>query len=350
VCFNSIASLYRDSYPQIIGHAGASGYLPESSLIGYDLAANLGADYSEPDLVLSSDNIFFAFHDLTLEGTTNVADLFPPSRQETFVIEGQAITGYYAVNFTAAEIKSLRIRQRFDNRSTLYNWVFTPPSLQDIMEWQINHYEVSTRLVGIYPELKHPDFYNEIGYHMEDLLINQLEDGGYHVRPGDISTPRDLRQVVPVAIQCFKAGSLKYLSTITSVPLVQLVGVSDAKPTPLSVWNPLVLDEIATYAQAASPDKKIFTADWGTSFSEAREMMSWARERGLEVVPWSFQQEQQYISDQFEGDAHREVQFYYGCLGVSGIFHEFPDYAREVVDACKLKGGDGCLSQCQERF
>ena len=65
--FNIVSTISRVAYPQIIGHAGASGYVPESSLIGYDLAANLGADYSEPDLVLSSDNIFFAFHDLTLE-------------------------------------------------------------------------------------------------------------------------------------------------------------------------------------------------------------------------------------------------------------------------------------------
>lgn len=351
--FNDIASLSRSSYPQIIGHAGASGYVPESSLIGYDLAANMGADYSEPDLVLSSDNVFFAFHDLTLEGTTNVADLFPSSRQETFVIEGKAITGYYAVNFTAAEIKTLRIRQRFEDRSTLYNWAFPPPTLQDIIDWQINHYATSNRLVGIYPELKHPDFYNEIGYPMEELLVEQLEAGGYHVRPEDTETPRNLTQVVPVAIQCFKAGNLKYLSTITNVPLVQLVGVSEEKPTPLAVWNPVVLDEIATYAQAVSPDKKIFTTDWGTSFAEALKMMSWARDRGLEVVPWSFQQEQQYISDQFEGNAHREVQFYYGCLGVSGIFHEFPDYAREVVDACKAGGeetAESCRSQCREHY
>jgi hypothetical protein len=98
--FNAVAELTRQAYPQVIGHAGASGYVPESSLIGYDLAANLLADYSEPDLVLTKDNYFIASHDLTLEGTTNVGDLFPASRMSTFVIEGVAITGYYAINFT----------------------------------------------------------------------------------------------------------------------------------------------------------------------------------------------------------------------------------------------------------
>ena len=93
--FNLIASLSRDAMPQVIGHAGASGYVPESSLIGYDLAANLLSDYSEPDLILSKDSYFIANHDLTLEGTTNVADLFPSSRMETFTIEGKSITGIY---------------------------------------------------------------------------------------------------------------------------------------------------------------------------------------------------------------------------------------------------------------
>jgi glycerophosphoryl diester phosphodiesterase len=154
---NNVATVSRDAYPQVIGHAGASGYVPESSLQGYDLAANLLADYSEPDLVLTKDGQFVAFHDLTLDGTTNVAS-YPEyvDRISTFVVEGSAITGYYAINFTLAEIQGLRLRQRFDTRTTLYDWMFIPPSLDDILSWQMANYNTTGRLVGIYPELKHP--------------------------------------------------------------------------------------------------------------------------------------------------------------------------------------------------
>jgi glycerophosphoryl diester phosphodiesterase len=277
--FNEVAELTRQAYPQVIGHAGASGYVPESSLIGYDLAANLLADYSEPDLVLTKDNYFIASHDLTLEGTTNVGDLFPAARMSTFVIEGVAITGYYAINFTLrwrlvviavelfmmtdmdgvlySEIKTLRIKQRFEGRSTLYNWIYSPPTLEEIIQWQLDHYAVSGRLVGIYPEIKHPDWYNEMGYRMEDLFIEVLKNAGYHYDINDSLTPRDLRSVVPIAIQCFKVPNLKYLATITNIPLVQLIGTSAEFPTPLMTWNEAVLDEVATYAQVASPGMRL---------------------------------------------------------------------------------------------
>jgi glycerophosphoryl diester phosphodiesterase len=342
--FNILADQQRESYPQIIGHAGASGYVPESTLIGYDLAANLLADYSEPDLVLTSDLHFIAMHDLTLEATTNVADLFPVSRQETFVVEGTAITGYYVVNFTLAEIKTLTVRQQFTGRSTLYDWLFAPPTLEEIINWQINHFTVSNRLVGIYPELKHPDWYSEIGFPMEQLLLQVLAKTGYHTN--DDLTPRNLRNVVPVAIQCFKEESLKILATLTNIPLIQLMGVSAEFPTPLSVWNEKHLDDIMTYAQAVGPDKKIFTTDWGTSVPQAILMRSWAKTRNLFVVPWSFQLEAKYIPLQFNGSAVNELRFFYGCLEVEGVFHEFPDHAREVVDECRKKDGGNCANMC----
>ena len=333
VSLNVIATISRSQHPQVIGHAGASGYVPESTLIGYNLAANLDADYSEPDLILTMDGEFIAMHDLTLEGTTNVLE-FPEyeNRKATFVIEGKAITGYYAINFTLAEIKSLRVRQRFDTRTTLFDWLFQVPTLDEIINWQLNIYNTTNRLVGIYPELKHPDWYNEMGYPMEDLLLEKLSMAGYLVSGED--TPRDLRSVVPVAIQCFKSSSLRYLAQRTNIPLVQLLGISAEAPTPDLVYNQKVLDAIMTYASAVAPDKKIFSTDMGTSVSKAMEMRKWAFDRNLYFIPWSFQQEEKYIPLQFNGDSVAELQFYYGCLQSSAIFHEFPDRAREVLDSC----------------
>jgi hypothetical protein len=126
---------------------------------------------------------------------------------------------------------------------------------------------------------------------------------------------------------------------------VQLIGTSTEFPTPLSVWNESILDDVMTYAQAVGPDKQIFTTDWGTSVPQALEMRKWAAERGLYVVPWSFQLEDKYIPLQFKGDSTKELQFFYGCLEVEAVFHEFPDHAREVVDSCR-KVNSHCLNLC----
>ena len=348
--YNLVASLQRDAQPQVIGHAGSSCYVPESSLIGYDLAANLLADYSEPDLILTKDSQFIASHDLTLEGTTNVASVYPSSRMETFVIEGKPIKGYYAINFTLDEIRTLTIKQRFVGRSTLYNWLYPMPTLDEIIDWQIDHYNNSKRLVGIYPELKHPDWYREQGYQMELLFLEKLKEKGYHTDINDLETPNDLNKVVPVAIQCFKAESLKLLSTLTRIPLVQLIGTSEQLPKPSDVWNEDILNNVMTYAQAASPDKHIFTTDYNVSVVEAIRMRKMAFDRQLQFVPWSFQLESQYIPKQFNNDPRRELQFFYGCLQSNAIFHEFPDFARAVKDECRNENNDkvdmGCYLQC----
>lgn len=262
------------------------------------------------------------------------------------------------------EIKGLRVRQRFEGRSKLYDWVFQIPTLSEIMEWQMSFYNSTGRLVGLYPELKHPDWYNSMvsavlariyveitnnvassqGYPMEDLFISAISNAGYHVNDSD--TPRDLTTVVPMAIQCFKNSSLKYLSTITNIPLVQLMGISNEQPDSASVYTEAILDEIMGYASAVGPDKKLFTTDWGVSVDRAVEMRSWAKDRGLQFTPWSFQEELQYIPDQFQGDASQEMLFYYGCLESTAIFHEFPDQARFIVAECEALESPSCLALC----
>lgn len=260
------------------------------------------------------------------------------------------------------------MRQRFEGRSSLYDWKFEVPTLGEIINWQISYFNATQRLVGIYPELKHPDWYNAMvskesflsslylvlnvklyqGYPMEDLLIAELASAGYHTN--DEGTPRDLSNVVPVAIQCFKNSSLKYLATISNIPLVQLMGISNEQPDSAAVYTESILDDVMTYASAVGPDKKLFTTDWGVGFPQAMRMRSWASSRGLFFVPWSFQQEVEYIPAQFEGDAKKEMLFFYACLQSTAIFHEFPDQAREVVAECQEQAekdqASSCLSLC----
>jgi glycerophosphoryl diester phosphodiesterase len=183
---------------------------------------------------------------------------------------------------------------------------------------------------------------------MEDLLLDQLAAAGYHVN--DSSTPRDLQSVVPVAIQCFKNSSLKYLASRTNIPLVQLMGISNEQPDKTAVFTEAVLDEVMGYAQAVAPDKAVFTEDWGASVQDSVRMRKWASDRDLLFTPWSFQQEQQYIPAQFGGSAKMEMLYYYACLQSTAIFHEFPDMAREVADICRremeIAGTSHCLKLC----
>jgi len=228
------------------------------------------------------------------------------------------------------------------------------PTIDEIIEWQISHFNNTNRLVGIYPELKHPDFYNSMGYPMENLLLQKLKEKGYHTDYDDINTPNDLNKVVPVAIQCFKSESLKLLSKLTKIPLVQLIGTSDELPYPSMVRNEKILNDVMTYAQAASPDKKIFTTDMNTTVEEAIIMRKWAFDRNLQFVPWSFQLENQYIPKQFNNSSREELQFFYGCLQSNAIFHEFPDFARAIKDECRSNNNNkidiGCLTQCPYLF
>lgn len=179
---------------------------------------------------------------------------------------------------------------------------------------------------------------------MEDLLLDQLVAAGYHVN--DSSTPRDLSAVVPVAIQCFKNSSLKYLSSRTNIPLVQLMGISNEQPDKAAVYTESVLDEVMSYAQAVAPDKALFTTDWGVSVEQAINMRKWATDRDLQFTPWSFQREAQYIPSQFSGSAEEEMLFYYGCLQSSATFHEFPDMAREIADRCRQEMANSQTKTC----
>ena len=181
---------------------------------------------------------------------------------------------------------------------------------------------------------------------MENLFLDQLAEAGYHIN--DPSTPHNLTQVVPIAIQCFKNSSLKYLAGRTKIPLIQLLGISNEQPDKSAVYTEEVLDEVMTYAQAVGPDKALFTTDWGVSVTQAIRMRKWAADRSLLFVPWSFQREQKYIPAQFNGSAAMEMLFYYACLSSTAIFHEFPDMAREIVDRCRKEMNTSRTGTCMK--
>lgn len=204
--------------PIVIGHRGASGYLPDHTLEGYAKAIELGADFIEPDLVATQDGVLIARHEPMLGGTTDVA-----SRPEfaayktTKVIDGVSTTDWFASDFTLAEIKTLRAIQPIAGRDQSYNGQFAIPTLQEVIDLAKAKSLETGRTIGIYPETKHPTFHQGLGLALEDRLVSTLSANGWNTANA------------PVYIQSFEVSNLKYLNTQTGIKLVQLIDADDVK-------------------------------------------------------------------------------------------------------------------------
>ncbi|MEJ7686229.1 MAG: glycerophosphodiester phosphodiesterase family protein, partial [Variovorax sp.] len=209
-----------DNAPLVIGHrGGANGYLPEHTLEAYALGIELGADYIEPDLVVTQDGYLIARHEPNLIDTTNVKDLPRfAERRRTVMLDGVATDGFFAADFTLAEIKQLRAVQSFPERDQAFNGKFQIPTLAEVIELAKRKSREEGRRVGIYPETKHPTYHQDIGLPLEDRLLAVLSAAGWNHRNA------------PVFIQSFETANLRYLRSKTSVRLIQLVDANDVKP------------------------------------------------------------------------------------------------------------------------
>ena len=163
--------------PIVIAHRGASGYRPEHTLAAYQLAIDMGADYIEPDLVSTKDGVLVARHENDISGTTNVAS-HPEfaSRKTTRVIDGVAITGWFTEDFTLAELKTLRAIERLPSlrpTNTAFDGLYQVPTLQEVIDL------AQANGVGIYPETKHPTYFDSIGLSPEEPLVRTLRANGW---------------------------------------------------------------------------------------------------------------------------------------------------------------------------
>jgi glycerophosphoryl diester phosphodiesterase len=285
--------------PVVIAHRGASGYRPEHTLAGYALAARMGTDYIEQDLVATKDGVLVCRHENEISGTTDVAD-HPEfaDRRTTKTIDGREHTGWFTEDLTLAELKTLRARERIPElrpRNTLYDGRDEVPTLGEVIE-------LATQLgVGIYPETKHPSHFRAIGLPLEEPLIAALE--GFEL---------------PVFVQSFEADSLQRVGERLDVPLVHLLA------------QPANFEEIATYAHAVGPRKEL--VDEG--FVEA------AHGAGLAIHPWTFRNENVFLPSELRssddpagyGDAFAEYERFL-ALGVDGLFTDNTDTAVEALSA-----------------
>jgi glycerophosphoryl diester phosphodiesterase len=212
--FNSL----NGQTPLVIAHRGASGDFPEHTLEAYRLAIYQGADFVEPDLAITSDGVLIARHEPMLDDTTNVAEVFGPERQSTKMLDGEAVTAYFAEDFTLEEIKQLRAVQPRDYRPQEFNGEFEIPTLQEVIELVQEVSAEVGRDIGIYPETKHPTFFDDQGLSLEEPLVQTLLDTGF--------TDRDR-----IFIQSFELANLLDLrnnilpaAELDNLQLVQLFG------------------------------------------------------------------------------------------------------------------------------
>lgn len=314
----------RDAYPQVISHRGASGYVPEHSIAAYQLAMDLKTDYVETDLVLSKDGIFHAMHDLTLDNTTNVADFADwANRKTTRTIDGSSMTGFFVSDFSSAELKQIRLKQRLYQRPTVYNLFFTIPTLDEIMETMQSNYNKTQRTVGLYIEIKKPSYSRGMGFDIERMLLDSLSAAGYHVYENDPLVPADMQQVNPIVYECFDRRSLEIMMGLSAIPQVLLLEKQSS-----DFWTPEAMKEIALIANGIGPEKSFLE---NATYAVAYDRVQMIYASGLRIHPWTFRADQD-IGVNFAGQFDNEEMYFYCCLGMDAVFTEFPDRARESID------------------
>ncbi|MEQ9484783.1 glycerophosphodiester phosphodiesterase [Coleofasciculus sp. F4-SAH-05] len=325
----------QKSRPLVIAHRGASGYRPEHTLAAYELAIQMGADYIEPDLVMTQDGVLMARHENEISGTTDVATR-PEfrDRQTTKMIDGQTVTGWFTEDFTLAELKTLRVKERLPHlRSTKLDGLFDIPTLVDIIELVQRQSAATGRMIGIYPETKHPTYFNAIGISLEEPLVNILNQYGL----GDRNSP--------VFIQSFETANLKALKQITDVSLVQLVNdtgqpydfiahpqhQNHSNRTYRDLITPQGLREIADYADAIGVNKRLIVPTRADGYLlPPTFLLDEAHAQGLQVHGWTFRNEAVFLAPDYQGNPELEYQQFYR-LGIDGLFSDFPDTALQVA-------------------
>jgi glycerophosphoryl diester phosphodiesterase len=208
----------------VIGHRGAAGYRPEHTLASYKLAARLGADFLEPDLVVTNDGVLVCRHEPEIGGTTDVAT-HPEfaSRKTTKMLDGDAVTGWFTEDFTLAELKTLRVAERLPlirQHNTLFNGRYQIPTFQELLDLRARLSDELRRTLGVYPETKHPTFFQRAGLPLEPRLLEILRRNGLNQRDA------------PVFVQSFEVTNLKQLREAGLRPVGEFVRHRD--PTPES--------------------------------------------------------------------------------------------------------------------
>lgn len=305
------ASAAAATRPIIIGHRGASGHRPEHTFAAYRLAAEMGADFIEPDLVSTKDGVLIARHENEIGGTTDVAERFP-ARKTTKTIDGQAITGWFTEDFTLAEIKTLRAKERLAFRSHAYDGRFEVATFEEVIALAQQLGKELGRPIGIYPETKHPTYFRGIGLPLEQKLLASLDTHGWN------------RKDAPVFIQSFESANLRALRPLTRVRLIQLVSTA-------ATLDAAGLKDIASYADGVGVEKRLIVpvgADG--ALGTPTDLVARAHALGLQVHVWTLRIDKEFLPAGYQGRAEAEFE-QFRALGVDGLFTDFPDVAARAL-------------------
>lgn len=348
--------------PLILGHRGAAGLRPEHTRASYELAIQLGANFIEPDLVPTKDGVLVARHEPNITDTTDVASRPEfASRRATKTIDGSVQTGWFAEDFTLAEIKTLRAVERLPFRDQSFNGQFQVLTFQEVIDIAKQASIDTGRTIGIIPETKHPSYFQSIGLPLEQKLVDALNANGY------------TGASAPVIVQSFEVANLKQLNALTDVRLVQLTDATDVLPNGTLDYNrpadfvlsgdtrtygdlltPAGLAEIATYADAIGPWKRSIVSgafvdrngdgtpddlDGDGQLTDAdrvalppTSLIADAHRAGLLVTPYTFRNESFYLLSDYQGDPINEYRQFF-TLGVDGVFSDFPGTAVAGLEA-----------------
>jgi glycerophosphoryl diester phosphodiesterase len=358
--------------PIVIGHRGASGELPEHTLGAYKLAIERGADFIEPDLVSTKDGVLIARHEPNMINTTNVKDLAQfASRKTTKMVDGVAEEGFFASDFTLAEIKTIRAIMPQSERTQVFNGSYEIPTLEEIIGL-VKQVEADTgKKIGIYPETKHPTFHGNLGLSLEEPLLATLAKTGF-------------TDPTRVFIQSFEVANLKELNTKTNIPLVQLLDAFDVNldgslsyqdvnrqpydftvkgdnRTYADLQTKVGLAEIATYADGIGAWKPMIISSKGTDANNdgkaddinkdelvndadrtilpATSLVSDAHAANLLVHAYTFRNEPRRLASDYGGNPLEEYKAFINA-GVDGFFSDFPgtaDAARDQITSSVVR-------------
>ncbi|MES2176161.1 MAG: glycerophosphodiester phosphodiesterase [Pseudomonadota bacterium] len=317
--------------PILIAHRGASGERPEHTLAAYERAIDQGADYIEPDLVLTKDGVLVARHENEISGTTDVAD-HPEfaDRKTSKTIDGIAMTGWFTEDFTLAELRTLRARERLPDvrpANRRFDDLYPIPTFEEILTLVRAKEAEAGRRIGLYPETKHPSYFAGLGLPHQAALLDLLGRYGYQT------------EADPVFIQSFEVGNLKALRAATRLRLIQLV---DAEGGPADLPGTTYADmltvqgltDIATYADGVGPSAALIIAPEGPTALVGR-----AHDAGLQVHVWTLRMENSFLPPQYQraddpqgrGDFASWVRAI-AATGVDGIFSDFPGQAKAALE------------------
>ncbi|MFF5446723.1 glycerophosphodiester phosphodiesterase [Streptomyces sp. NPDC012888] len=335
--------------PTVIGHRGASGYRPEHTIEAYRLALDLGADVVEQDLVPTRDGHLVCRHENEIGGTTDVAD-HPEfaSRRTTKSVDGVSMTGWFTEDFTLAELKTLRAKERIPavrQRNTLYDGRWTVPTFEEVLRWADQEGRRRGRRIWLHAETKHPSYFRSLGLGLEEPLARLLRRYG-----------RDRRDSA-VFLQSFEPSSIQRLSRLVASPRVVLLSAADTRPwdfeqagdprTVADLVKPEGLAWIAGFAQGIGPTLDlVIPRDSAGRLGTPTTLVRDAHDRGLVLHPYTARNENAFLPADFRkgtdpaayGDAFAAYRTYFE-QGIDGIFTDNPDTGALAAEAFRAARG-----------